>query len=145
MFAVSKQARLFLHSNIVPFINEFENEGLITYEIDNTYEGFKMLERLYFSLLKRTIPNRILTIRVSISLKNNYLALKQCVNWIKDQNQHIKLRFKADVETTEVEITDLTSFLNENSVIELELYFDAYEEAQIEVPFCQNIRKLHIN
>ena len=76
MFAVSKQARLFLHSNIVPFINEFENEGLITYEIDNRYEGFKLLERLYFSLLKRTIPNRILTIRVSISLKNNYLALK---------------------------------------------------------------------
>jgi hypothetical protein len=48
MFRLNKQARVFLESKFITIRNGFENEGLITYEIRYDYDGFEMLEKLYF-------------------------------------------------------------------------------------------------
>lgn len=44
LFTVNRQARLFLHSNMVAIMNAFKNDGLIIHEIDNTLDGFRKLE-----------------------------------------------------------------------------------------------------
>jgi hypothetical protein len=48
MFSLNNQARVFLQSKFITIRNGFENEGLITYKISRDYDGFEMLEKLYF-------------------------------------------------------------------------------------------------
>ena len=62
MFNLNKEARVFLQSKFITIRNGFENEGLITYQISCDYNGFDILEQLYFKALKKNIENRILTI-----------------------------------------------------------------------------------
>jgi hypothetical protein len=66
MFAVNKEARLFLQNNFIIIRNGFLNDGLIIYRMENHFNSIYMLEKLYFSALKRKIGNRNLTISINI-------------------------------------------------------------------------------
>jgi hypothetical protein len=66
MFAVNKQGRKFLKNNFITIRNGFINDGLISYEIEPTFDGFMKFEKLYFSALKRNIRNRLLTISIDL-------------------------------------------------------------------------------
>ena len=48
MFTLNKEARVFLQREFIMIRHGFENEGLITYQISYDYDGFEMLEKLYF-------------------------------------------------------------------------------------------------
>ena len=62
MFTLNKEARVFLQREFIMIRNGFENEGLITYQINFDYNAFETLEKLYFKAIKRNIENRIITI-----------------------------------------------------------------------------------
>ena len=48
LFDVNKQTRQFLCRHFITIKNSYENEGLITHEIDNSFKGYQLLETLYF-------------------------------------------------------------------------------------------------
>ena len=48
MFTLNKEARKFLQDNFITVRNGFVNDGLITYQIDNGFNGYQKLENLYF-------------------------------------------------------------------------------------------------
>ncbi len=68
MFEVNRAARNFLLNNSMTVRNGFINEGLIVYEIENNFNGYEQLERIYFQALKRNIRNRFITL--AINFKN---------------------------------------------------------------------------
>ena len=67
MFTVNKETRLFLLNNFITIRNGFINDGLIQFTVDSDFNGFYLLEKLYFSALNRNILNRILTISIYIT------------------------------------------------------------------------------
>jgi hypothetical protein len=48
MFGVTKEARNLIEKQYLSIKNGFINEGLIAYDLNFTFMGFKELERLYF-------------------------------------------------------------------------------------------------
>jgi hypothetical protein len=54
IYTINKDASDFLTHNYTAIRNSFENEGLITYEIETySFRSCQLLEKLYFDCLKR--------------------------------------------------------------------------------------------
>ena len=85
MFEVNKEARSFLVNNFITVKNGFINDGLIVYDIDGKFQGFELLERLYFQALKRNFSNRIITLNIGIIQKNELNTFIEVVRWIYEQ------------------------------------------------------------
>jgi hypothetical protein len=95
MFSQNKQARAFLLKEFITIRNGFENEGLIAYHFNCDYEGYDMLEKLYFKALKRNIEHRILTFYLNFSKKSwDIKNFNKVLSFIKANKQHIKFQFK---------------------------------------------------
>ncbi len=88
MFAINKEGRSFLRNNFITIRNGFQNDGLVTFACEYTFNDLLNLEKLYFSALNRNIGNRVLTLSISFDA----FTLK-CYNeifrWIKaHQHEH---------------------------------------------------------
>lgn len=80
MFSVNKAGRIFLETHLSIIRNGFINDGLIEYKIEDGFNCYQQLERLYFEVLKRNSRNRILTLVMSLNDKGKLDVLR----WINN-------------------------------------------------------------
>ncbi len=66
MFCLNKEARAFLFQHYSSIKNGFINEGLIIYNLEDVFNRYEQVERLYFEALKRNFSNRKLTMNLRI-------------------------------------------------------------------------------
>jgi hypothetical protein len=96
MFAVNKEARVFLVTNFISVKNEFINEGMIEYLIDSSYPfwGQIQFEKLYFEVIQRNVENRNLTINLYFEDDTEFYIFNETMKFIKAQEKQIKVKIK---------------------------------------------------
>lgn len=93
--------------------------------------------------MKRNKENRVLTIEDDIS-QGRIKTYKEVLVWIKAQNKQIKLRFKLKVYAYQINLEDLTDFLNSNDIIELKFY-NLNSKLSLNAANYQSIKALDMN
>ena len=84
-----------------------------------------IIEKLYFDALKRNNGNRVLTFEVDIT-QIDLSILNEVLNWIKSQENNIKLQFKVKERRNIVDqIEEISKFLNSNHILELNYTFES--------------------
>ena len=91
----------------------------------NQYYNYKIIEKLYFDALNRNNGNRVLTFEVDIT-QIDLSILNEVLNWIKSQENNIKLQFKVKERRNSVDqIEEISKFLNSNHILELNYTFES--------------------
>ena len=79
MFKINREGRFLLQNNFETVQNEFDNDGLITYEIDlRYYESIMLFEKILLKTMRKKIENRKLSIELSLielTLSPIYLSI----------------------------------------------------------------------